>query len=169
MTQDELAEIVDRWLQTGERYQLTAGELCNLYMYGARDFRGANLCAANLYGADLYGADLRDADLRGANLCRADLRGARGVAAAGPVGEESRMIYGHIFQGEIRIQAGCRNMPVEEMKTAVQEKYLNPARPHLAKYWPGYEAALVFIAAQLGYQLSEMKEEASEESSALWS
>jgi hypothetical protein len=92
----------------------------------------------NLWGVDLEGAYLEGAYLEGANLWGVDLRGvnlegAIAIRAAGPVGDEDRIIYGVDFPGGVvMVQAGCFWETSQEMIEAVKAKY--PEGPGRDRY-----------------------------------
>src|SRR5690606_8930900 len=62
---------------------------------------------------------LEDSKLYGANLEGANLEGAKGIAVAGPMLSSGRLLYANVHKGAIKIKAGCRYLPVAQMKEHV--------------------------------------------------
>jgi len=91
ITNDEIKEII---------------RLHEMWVYGEKDGKHADLRGANLSDADLSGANLRGADLRGA-----DLRGANGQNSwIKTLGSDIwDIVYTHY-----RLQIGCKNHMITE-------------------------------------------------------
>ena len=117
------------------------------------DLRGANLYRANLYRANLEHADLRGADLcnakleyanlRGAKIGGAKIVGAKGVAVA-LVGDFFVLAY--VNENKIRVQAGCRNMEINDFRDYVRnaEKHVGIRGVALA-YFGAFEMQLNYL------------------------
>lgn len=61
--------------------------------------------------------------LRWVNLCGADLRGARGITSAGPVGRKRRIIYAVDHGDRVMVQAGCRWDTADAVIEAIKADY----------------------------------------------
>jgi hypothetical protein len=78
---------------------------------------------AGFYKADLEGVEFINCNLAYCRFAQADLTRVRGLRTITSVGDYGRLIYAYVYNGEIRIQAGCRNGTVAEIKAAVADKY----------------------------------------------
>lgn len=78
----------------------------------------ANFNEANLSHVDFTGSNLMDCTFEGTNL-----RHVTGLKMITPVGCNGRNVYAYVDQGQIRIQAGCRNDEPDGIRAAVREDY----------------------------------------------
>lgn len=86
-------------------------------------FHSANMRNVDLCRADLEETDFANADLMYAYLLQASLSWVKGFKVVAPVGRAGRLIYAYTRNGEIRIQAGCRNATPDDMRTAIRNTY----------------------------------------------
>lgn len=82
------------------------------------DLGSASFNKADLTHANFTGSDLEDCSFEGANL-----RYVTGLKMVTPVGHNGRNLYAYVYQGKIRIQAGCRNDVPKAIRVAVREDY----------------------------------------------
>lgn len=113
---------------------ITGVDFTNSTMRHCR-FNSAKLCSSTFTNVDFYDSSFDKADLEGVefincnlNDCyfvQADLRNVKGLKTVSPVGSHGRLVYTYVLDGEIRIQAGCRNGTPIEIRDAVNRDYEN--------------------------------------------
>lgn len=96
-------------------------------------FHDAVLCSSTFTNVDFYDSSFGKADLEGVefincnlndcNFAQADLRSVKGLKTVLPVGGHGRLVYAYVLDGQIRIQAGCRNGTPIEIRDAVNDDY----------------------------------------------
>lgn len=86
-------------------------------------FKDCNLSEVGWSRTDLTRTKFINCDLSGIGLDQINIRCVTGLKVVGPVGRAGRNIVGYVYDGEIRIQAGCRNDKSNGIRAAVREEY----------------------------------------------
>lgn len=96
-------------------------------------FNSAILCSSTFTNVDFFdsiftktdleGVEFINCDLSDCYFVQADLSNTKGLKTVFPVGSHGRLIYAYVLDGEIRIQAGCRNETPTEIRDAINYSY----------------------------------------------
>lgn len=86
-------------------------------------FTNCDLDEADFAKADLSEVDFRNCNLEGCYFGGAFAMAVRGLKTISPVGSKGRLIYAYVYDGDLRIQAGCRNGTADEIRAAVKLNY----------------------------------------------
>jgi hypothetical protein len=91
------------------------------------DFSNSDFNSADLEQSEFINCDLKDCWFIGAALFH-----VQGLRVISGVGHHGRLIYAYVYNGEIRIQAGCRNDMPEAVREAIKYEYRDSV--YLADY-----------------------------------
>jgi hypothetical protein len=86
-------------------------------------FENCNLFDVSFRNCDLTGAEFLNCNMKMLNIWGADLDRVEGLKVVSSVGSRGRLVYAYVYEGETRIQAGCRNATPDKMREAIDMTY----------------------------------------------
>lgn len=86
-------------------------------------FINCDLNASCFYSADMRWCKFQNSDLETVNFNQAYIGMVKGLKIVDPVGDHGRLVYAWVIDGEIHIQAGCRNAAPLELREAIERDY----------------------------------------------
>lgn len=113
------------------------------------DFKGSDFTHTDLEQSEFINCNLKNCWFVTANIPR-----VKGLKTVSPVGHHGRLIYAYVHNGEIRIQAGCRNATPDNMRTAIMSNYDKGA------YRSDYLGAIKYLEAWGKSEIKRLKAKA---------